>query len=177
MSQGQVEVKESEGQLKTANDPYDSFVLICHSLVVVLIVSPIWNIVVVAGRIDVLQRTVVYVASRTIVVGVCGSFLGIGLPRSIVKLFRYFLTTVGFDFLVRKQLIDVVIDHDLVEDDAFSAERTGGFVSHGIDAFFADSVVHAADDEGSIFVAVVGVEADVALVDASFKSIGEAVSH
>ena len=76
-----------------------------------------------------------------------------------------------------QELKDVVIDDYFVELDALSAEGTVGLDFEGFGAAFADGVVHAADDEGGVFGAVVGAEADVAFVYAFLELLADAVSH
>ena len=83
----------------------------------------------------------------------------------------------GLVGLLGEEFEDVVVDDDLFEDDFFPAEGAVGFDPEAVDATFADCVVHGADDEGDVGGAVVGAEADVALVDGPLEFLSDTSSH
>lgn len=73
------------------------------------------------------------------------------------------------DCFIRKQFVDVVVDHHLIEADPLAAEGTLSLHPQGVGALAADGVVHGADDHWLSFFAVVGAETDVALVHVGLK--------
>lgn len=76
-----------------------------------------------------------------------------------------------------QQFEDVVVECHFAEDNFFPAEGAVGFDPEAIDAGLADGVVHCADDEGDVGAAVVGAEADVALVDGPLEFLSDASPH
>ena len=172
LGQGQEEIAEEEGEVGAHDDQYDLARFGRQFTSVVLFIR--LPLLVIPRRIYMLQRPVVDVLGGHRVScilllrrGLVGCDAGRGGERRLIWL-------VG---LLGEKFEDVVVNDNLFEDNFFPAEGAVGFDPEAIDAGLADGVVHGADNEGDIDAAVVGAEADVALVDGPLEFLSDASPH